>query len=197
MSNDAHSVGQPMQKGRRRGLSVPCVVTAILAGMSLLTFLLWIRSSWRWDYLHCQIPHMTFVFHANSLRNQLYFWVEQTPKPTADVKISCGSCAPPSWSNGLETYDSWSNNLVIITVDNPRPGIESGGLRFPHWVLGVLFAFVPFVRYMAHRRGRRPLRDHCGRCGYNLTGNISGVCPECGAAYKFASRAVKARIPRN
>lgn len=22
----------------------------------------------------------------------------------------------------------------------------------------------------------------CGRCGYNLTGNVSGVCPECGKA---------------
>ncbi|MBN1342741.1 MAG: hypothetical protein JXQ73_08690 [Phycisphaerae bacterium] len=21
---------------------------------------------------------------------------------------------------------------------------------------------------------------HCGRCGYDLTGNVSGVCPECG-----------------
>jgi hypothetical protein len=23
---------------------------------------------------------------------------------------------------------------------------------------------------------------HCRRCGYNLTGNLSGVCPECGEA---------------
>jgi hypothetical protein len=22
--------------------------------------------------------------------------------------------------------------------------------------------------------------DHCSRCGYNLTGNMSGICPECG-----------------
>jgi hypothetical protein len=21
---------------------------------------------------------------------------------------------------------------------------------------------------------------HCGQCGYNLTGNVSGICPECG-----------------
>jgi hypothetical protein len=37
-------------------------------------------------------------------------------------------------------------------------------------------------------RGRRRLRirdaeyyhPHCGGCGYDLTGNVSGVCPECG-----------------
>jgi len=25
---------------------------------------------------------------------------------------------------------------------------------------------------------------HCLKCGYNLTGNVSGVCPECGCATK-------------
>jgi len=23
---------------------------------------------------------------------------------------------------------------------------------------------------------------HCKKCGYNLIGNVSGVCPECGTA---------------
>ncbi len=27
---------------------------------------------------------------------------------------------------------------------------------------------------------RRPKPGHCRRCGYNLTGNTSGICPECG-----------------
>jgi len=30
------------------------------------------------------------------------------------------------------------------------------------------------------RHARRPPPDHCSRCGYNLTGNTSGICPECG-----------------
>ena len=29
-------------------------------------------------------------------------------------------------------------------------------------------------------RPRRKLPNHCEQCGYNLTGNVSGVCPECG-----------------
>ena len=29
-------------------------------------------------------------------------------------------------------------------------------------------------------RDRRPPRGHCQVCGYDLTGNVSGVCPECG-----------------
>lgn len=30
------------------------------------------------------------------------------------------------------------------------------------------------------RRWRRRRRGLCVRCGYNLTGNVSGICPECG-----------------
>ena len=30
------------------------------------------------------------------------------------------------------------------------------------------------------RRDRRPPKGHCQTCGYDLTGNVSGVCPECG-----------------
>jgi hypothetical protein len=30
----------------------------------------------------------------------------------------------------------------------------------------------------------------CGSCGYDLTGNVTGVCPECGAACSVASSAI-------
>jgi hypothetical protein len=195
----AHSVGGPTLKGRRRGLSVLRVLSAMLlvAGMSLLTVLLWIRSIWQWDYFDCQIPHMTSVFHADSLRNRLNFWVQPFSKPRADVWMSYHSCGSPSWGNALDIDDSWANNLVIIAFDKPRREVESDGIRFPHWILAMLFAFVPFVRYMARRRGRSPLRGHCGRCGYNLTGNVSGTCPECGAACKSASRAGESLAAEN
>ena len=31
-----------------------------------------------------------------------------------------------------------------------------------------------------NRQHRRLTRGLCVRCGYDLTGNVSGVCPECG-----------------
>ena len=33
------------------------------------------------------------------------------------------------------------------------------------------------------RRDRIP-PGHCTGCGYNLTGNISGTCPECGEEFE-------------
>ncbi|HEY2584323.1 MAG TPA: hypothetical protein VGI81_01010 [Tepidisphaeraceae bacterium] len=51
--------------------------------------------------------------------------------------------------------------------------------------LVVLLYAVPFAAWStrADRRWRRARcreADECRACGYNLTGNVSGVCPECG-----------------
>ena len=54
-----------------------------------------------------------------------------------------------------------------------------------HLSLGFLFALlglyptVAFVRGPLRRRSRSA-RGRCINCGYDLTGNFSGVCPECG-----------------
>lgn len=42
------------------------------------------------------------------------------------------------------------------------------------------FVMLSIVAALAHRRARRPKPGTCEKCSYNLTGNTSGVCPECG-----------------
>ncbi len=49
--------------------------------------------------------------------------------------------------------------------------------------LAAAFALYPvifFVRRYRHRRMRRRVLHPCGQCGYDLHGNESGKCPECG-----------------
>jgi hypothetical protein len=41
----------------------------------------------------------------------------------------------------------------------------------------ILLAFPTAVLWLP---GRRSPAGHCQACGYNLAGNVSGVCPECG-----------------
>ena len=43
---------------------------------------------------------------------------------------------------------------------------------------GAVAADLPTI--ILWRRDRRPPEGHCQTCGYNLTGNTSGRCPECG-----------------
>lgn len=49
----------------------------------------------------------------------------------------------------------------------------------PLWI-PLLVVFLIFLLY--RRRSGMVGVSACKRCGYNLTGNVSGVCPECGTA---------------
>ena len=62
----------------------------------------------------------------------------------------------PSWRGWIASiYDCW-----IIAVAAVLPALYSISLL--------------------RRRSRRNLTASCRSCGYSLTGNTSGVCPECG-----------------
>ncbi len=58
--------------------------------------------------------------------------------------------------------------------------------RVIHYSAVVAFANVTAWRWVERRRSvllrRRFHEGRCIRCGYNLSGNVSGVCPECGRA---------------
>jgi hypothetical protein len=55
----------------------------------------------------------------------------------------------------------------------------------PHWFPAAVAAALPVGRLAMswrrrRRRRQRPRRGLCPSCGYNLSGNLSGTCPECG-----------------
>jgi len=55
-----------------------------------------------------------------------------------------------------------------------------GGAVFvavPLWI-PLLAGLTPWLFRLWHRARRKP--GHCRFCDYNLTGNVSGTCPECG-----------------
>jgi hypothetical protein len=57
-------------------------------------------------------------------------------------------------------------------------------IAMPYWAL-VAASLLPLgIRPLAWswRRVRRRRANVCRGCGYDLTGNVSGVCPECGRA---------------
>ena len=64
-------------------------------------------------------------------------------------------------------------------------------ILFCFWIVSTLpWSWIPVMLLIALAiptaifwyRDRRPRKGHCLHCGYNLTGNESGVCPECAAA---------------
>jgi hypothetical protein len=77
----------------------------------------------------------------------------------------------PFWSQ--EWRDWWPEFSAAAT-----DGLECR-LRLPTWCI-LLMILVPWLFY-EWRAWHAVWRELCRRCGYDLTGNVSGVCPECGA----------------
>ena len=74
------------------------------------------------------------------------------------------------WAFGGVVYHFWAPGGVTF-------------IHIPVWILVALFAAYPtiaVIRSPARRRRSRMKRGLCLKCGYDLTGNESGVCPECG-----------------
>lgn len=64
-----------------------------------------------------------------------------------------------------------------------RVRIHWSQLGFAGWAFGAIGGYV-LAKRINRRRAEREARGLCRRCGYNLSGNISGRCPECGEPLK-------------
>ncbi len=64
------------------------------------------------------------------------------------------------------------------------PSAHTDSLEFPIlWPPVILLAYPTLALIRGPvRRWRRRRKGLCAKCGYDLTGNVSGACPECGTA---------------
>ena len=115
-----------------------------------------------------------------------------------DVAAGGGSCfIDLEWSahHGVPERVQWtfSDDLVTINWQHKWLGFSYHHWRFfdshdigvliPCWFVSLVFAILPLLRFS---RVLRPTpKGLCSACGYNLTGNISGTCPECGTKIRI------------
>jgi hypothetical protein len=69
-------------------------------------------------------------------------------------------------------------------------------VQLPFWFLILVVSAYPAYALLTGpiRRRIRRARGSCVKCAYNLTGNTSGVCPECGTAIASRKRAPNAAL---
>ena len=177
------------------------IVALVLA--ELVTFVLW---SGLWPgivYLHPRQPFVNVVaadgrlhLQASEFDIDLPKWVDnaitpkpQIPPPSAAVRLSPGALRGPPWTwvasapvtNRTFSFAGLAVEFVPdrFTGSGNRIGVN---MTLPLWMPLTLFG-LPLNILLARgpiRRWRRRRRGLCLTCAYNLEGNTSGTCPECG-----------------
>lgn len=101
-------------------------------------------------------------------------------------ELGCGTTAFANYSyTGFDSYLAWCDGVLHYTRFGlcwPSTVTSVNGRR---WVIDVplwipILSTLIVTGWLWRRDRRRSAPGFC-RCGYNLTGNVSGVCPECGS----------------
>jgi hypothetical protein len=101
-------------------------------------------------------------------------WIYGSRTPHGGFKAPPGKLFSTDYSGVNETH--WGFGLNRATGAKWAP---QGAAVFPWWSAVALFLLLP--AFAAVRWWRRlPSAGRCAKCAYDLTGNVSGVCPECG-----------------
>jgi hypothetical protein len=142
--------------------SVLAMVFSLAAAVYLVWFVGWLidgelrfRSKW-WYF-----ENGTSTSIRARANNFLFGWVGTGGNPNADF-------APNVVGLGPVTFHSSNHGFQRLST-----------VMIPDWLPIPVLAAYP-IAYFAWRIHRRRRPGHCLHCDYDLTGNESGACPECG-----------------
>jgi hypothetical protein len=157
-----------IRKGFIAGLAFASLVFA-LAGVASLT------SDWA-DSIKF---HLTGSSEYHLQMSNGFFWLIAARKvdainsfeSTILFSLESPSIYVSRWEEPIEPTHEWVSRVYLARTSITALFLIAG-------ILG-LFPALAFVRG-PFRRWRRCRRGLCVKCDYDLTGNVSGVCPECG-----------------
>jgi hypothetical protein len=113
-----------------------------------------------------------------------------SPRWEGDWRLSTNNVSEfRTWSGsvrGLSTFKFLSHEELPFYPKDPWVRRSAHTILVPLWVLTLASGLLPAIRGLQMWLAkRRKVPGHCPVCSYNLTGNLSGACPECGTAKKL------------
>ena len=157
---------------RRRLLNFTAAVSLLSCVAAMV---LWTHSYWRDDVFHwrrdrCGVRiasacgRLTVIIESGGqLWSDSYGYTEGRDPGDEKQFWPMNSICGFAWSSERSVVGTYQSVLV------------------PHVAIVTVLAFVPTVwLFVIRRRADRSRMNFCRCCGYNLHGNTSGVCPECG-----------------
>jgi hypothetical protein len=154
--------------------SIP-IIPAVSLILCILTAAFWVPSYWR--HLTLNRLHGDRLFGVSIRSGDLVLVWDSNPyrdNPTSRWKLEC---KPP------DRFHTEGHSRGIIRTFDKRLGVASTLVYIPLWLPFVGLALLPVnsATVLLISNWRRA-RKRCPKCSYNLTGNQSGICPECGTA---------------
>jgi hypothetical protein len=188
-----------------RGLFTIAAVISLL--LCAATVVLGVRSYWAWNAVMWEARGGSvsgYFYGIDSASGEIAYveedwafdvWVDHLrwksfPPPDEPLSEQIHNSASDYFGHG------WSRHGFIFGTFRDVSG--QGGSRIPrraigvpYWFLGLFFATLPCIWLRSTlRRGSRWRNWCCKSCGYDLTGNVSGICPECGTPVPKTTDAV-------
>ena len=157
-----------------------CAALLAVSAFTLRWSIYWLRSDYRADF--CIDEGTAFCVWC----------MDGTPPRSTDPRTLAepNDGIPVGWS--LQSNDhafEWGMLRPRARIWDPRyPGHVvpwSRAVQLPLWIPFLAIGVPCGLLWWRERRRVRP--GHC-RCGYDLTGNVSGRCSECGAAVVAGGR---------
>ena len=160
---------------KRKLLNFTVAVSLVLF---LATVALWVRSYWVADVILLPKAEWWRRYTINSDLGTLIVWTEVL-RPPSDSPYWDRLALDRARTDWLRTQRSKDIGWTGFAVRSTGVAHQLLMVSMPYWFLAVLTASLPAVSLLHKRRLHFQV---CPICSYNLTGNTSGVCPECGTA---------------
>src|SRR5262245_62115092 len=105
------------------------------------------------------------------------WWQTLDGSPLNSLAFELGLWTSGALSNRRELADAWS---ASIALPNTSWIIGWRSIKIPLYAPFAVMC-IPTVWFWRVECRHRARPGHCANCGYNLTGNVTGRCSECGA----------------
>lgn len=184
MSRISEGIMVKLQRMKRRLFAFAEIISLLLF---VATAVLWVRSYWRFDTLVRTADHQTGA--AIGARKGTIWVSWGRMGMTGGFHSGAYNDLDETLWDFYRTVASWRIcGIYYIT----KPAVPVKMILIPALYPICFIAIAPAIWLLSwwRERSTRGNVNHCSTCGYDLTGNTSGVCPECGTTIANRPEAV-------
>jgi len=166
----------------RNALSGATLLLVLATSLSFVREALLVASDGAWCL---SLSNGCLVYGSYHRRDNRFYEVnwERTRADSYRDAVSRGQAIPPGFTVRQVRSRFWSD-VLLPKYSQGQPTV----LRTPLWIPLTIVLVPGAILWRLELRRVPP--GHCSKCRFDLTGNVSGICPECGTRARSEAKAV-------